>query len=873
MASCIQLALAALVWLALALPCHAQASKRVALVVGNSAYQNAPRLPNPANDAAAMGDLFRKAGFDVIPGNDLGYLELLRALKSFADRARNADIAVVFFAGHGIEAEGMNYLIPTDAKLLNEGDAQDEAFPLSRVIASVEPAKRLRLIILDACRDNPFQRTMKRTYASRAISVGLAAIPEPSRNTLIAYAAKAGSTASDGAQRHSPFTTALLKHLTTPGLDLRIALGRVRDEVMQVTGDAQEPYVYGSLGGSTVALVPEQKPTVVQTPQAPSQPAGPSSADMHREYEVAERIGTKGAWDSFLKNHPTGFYADMARAARDKIEQAEQSGRERVAADKAQREATARAEAERKAAAERVAAAERAAAEQAREAAARVQADRKAAADRAAAEQKAAAEKAQREAAARAEAEQRKAAAERVAAEQRAATERTQREAAVRAEMERKAAEQRIASAGDVITNSSSAKSVTRDAGKFVCGAAVAQQGRGQVGVGGPFNPVALRINVDGIKDLRTVAISPNGAEIATAGDDGLIRIWDAASFKPLRTLKGHQGEVYSIDYAPNGLMASAGWDGTVRLWNPGEERPAHTLEATPEKDDTPPGPIRQYSVAFYPSTPLKYMASTGHDGYVRIWDLQQMTKARAQFDHKGTADPRDLTSVVRSLSYEPKGSGEFVTGGYDGKVRFYLTANRRIDVKDAYSRKAIRVAYSPDGTRLVSAGSEGAGPARNKDSLKLWTVKGQTAKPLVGHGDYVVSASWSPDGNQIASGGGGLDKTVRLWDVHSGKPIAAFAGHTADIEAVIFDQRRQRLISVSEDKTLKVWDIAEKKELLTVAAFGEREYVAYTPEGCFTGTAGAENRLGVAEGKNVKPLSADEKALLFVPGGFVALR
>jgi uncharacterized caspase-like protein len=196
---------AALLLLAMALPC--QAEKRIALVIGNSGYQNATRLPNPANDAASMADLFKKAGFDVVSSRkDLGNLEFKRALREFTALAATADIAVVFYAGHGIEAKGSNYLLPVDVKLANEYDAEDEAIPLSRVIETIEPAKRLRLIILDACRDNPFNRTMQRSIATRSMSTGLAAISEPSTDTLIAYAAKAGSTAADGDTQHSPFT-------------------------------------------------------------------------------------------------------------------------------------------------------------------------------------------------------------------------------------------------------------------------------------------------------------------------------------------------------------------------------------------------------------------------------------------------------------------------------------------------------------------------------------------------------------------------------------------------------------------------------------------------------------------------------------------
>jgi len=288
------------------------AEKRVALVIGNGAYQNAAQLSNPVNDAKAMADLFRKAGFDVVDAREnLGSLDIKRAIRDFTNQVRNADIAVIYFAGHGIEVSGTNYLIPVDAKLANDFDAEDEALALDRVVRALEPAKRLRLIILDACRDNPFIRTMQRTIATRAVAGGLAKVEPTSSDTLIAFAAKAGSTAADGDGANSPFTTALLKNLAVPGLDVRLAFGRVRDDVLKSTGSRQEPFVYGSLGGSTVTLVPEPKRAA---------PPAISAGDIRRDYELAERVGTVQAWDSFLAQHKSGFYADLARAARAKLD-------------------------------------------------------------------------------------------------------------------------------------------------------------------------------------------------------------------------------------------------------------------------------------------------------------------------------------------------------------------------------------------------------------------------------------------------------------------------------------------------------------------------------------------------------------------------
>src|ERR1700681_1048110 len=282
-------------------PDAAWADKRVALIVGNSTYQTVPQLPNPSRDASAVAQMFRDAGFDSVDLQvAVGNLEFKRAIRKFEALADHADIAVLYYAGHGLEISGTNYLIPVDARLASDRDADDEAIPLERMVSSADGAKRLRLIILDACRDNPFVGSMRRErkVANRAVVGGLGKVEPTSTDTLIAYAAKAGSTADDGDGLHSPFTTAVLKNLTVPGLDVRLAFGRVRDEVLKMTSSRQEPFVYGSLGGGNISLVP-----------APAVPREAPVSDVKADFELVQQIGSVRAWEVFLGSHPTGFHA------------------------------------------------------------------------------------------------------------------------------------------------------------------------------------------------------------------------------------------------------------------------------------------------------------------------------------------------------------------------------------------------------------------------------------------------------------------------------------------------------------------------------------------------------------------------------------
>jgi Caspase domain len=287
----------------------AMAERRVALVIGNAKYEHADALTNTVNDANAIAAVLTKAGFDVVDERrDVGVVEFKRAVRDFVAAAANADIVVVYYSGHGIEVGGTNYLIPVDAKLASDFDIEDEAIALDRIITASQSAKRLSLIILDACRDNPFLHAAPHATATRSFANRLVGVQPAGADTLIAYAAKAGSVSYDGLGSNSPFTTALVKYIAEPGLDIRIALGKVRDDVLASTGNRQEPFVYGSLGGADISLVPAPE-APVRAPIA----VDPNVAVAH-EYEMAERVGARQAWESFLTVHSTGFYADLARA-------------------------------------------------------------------------------------------------------------------------------------------------------------------------------------------------------------------------------------------------------------------------------------------------------------------------------------------------------------------------------------------------------------------------------------------------------------------------------------------------------------------------------------------------------------------------------
>ena len=216
---------------------------RIALVIGNSKYEAFDTLANPKRDAAVIAEALGRSGFQNVKLLvDVNRASLLAALKSFTEDSKNANWAVVYFAGHGIELEGSNYLVPVDAKFEADADIPKEAVALDQVLNAVGAADKMRLVILDACRENPFAAEKK----SLSVGRGLARI-EPESGTLVAFATKHGHYATDGGDDNSPFTTSLVRRMDAPGLEINQLFRMVHDDVYASTGKKQEPFTYGQL--------------------------------------------------------------------------------------------------------------------------------------------------------------------------------------------------------------------------------------------------------------------------------------------------------------------------------------------------------------------------------------------------------------------------------------------------------------------------------------------------------------------------------------------------------------------------------------------------------------------------------------------------
>ena len=286
--------------LPLLLAASALAAERVALVIGNGDYVHTASLGNPHNDAADISAALRRLGFEVTQIDDAGKSDLEKGLQKLTRAAAKSNIAVVFYAGHGIEVDKRNFLVPVDARLESDQDVEFEAVPLDLALRAAGRASGLGLVILDACRNNPFLASMQRSGATRAIGRGLVRV-EPEGQTLVAYAAKEGTTADDGKGRNSPYTTALLRYLEEPGLEILQMFREVRDTVLEATGNRQQPFVSGSLSSEGVYLA-----------------ADPA----RKRWETVRRLNDPSALQAFLKEFPDSRLAAQAREKLSELAQA-----------------------------------------------------------------------------------------------------------------------------------------------------------------------------------------------------------------------------------------------------------------------------------------------------------------------------------------------------------------------------------------------------------------------------------------------------------------------------------------------------------------------------------------------------------------------
>jgi len=340
--------------------------RRVALVVGLSAYQHANILPNTLNDARSIAASLTRLGFDVDTVTDPDRNRLETAVRRLGDRARGADVALFYYAGHALEYGGQNWLVPVQADLHTERDVRFETLDVDAVIEQMQGQSRISLLILDSCRDNPFRHALEGNVRGLMASRGLAVQPGAA-GTLIVYATAPGQVAGDGDGPHSPFTSALLHHLEDPGVEIRTVITTVRAEVRKATMGMQVPWDSSSLEGQFFLR--------------------PVAADLETIYWESVRSSNDPAdLQAYLARYPNGVFAELARnrIARMRLGDAEQRAAEQKAAADAKRLA------EQQAATD---AAQRLAEQKATDEAARKLAEQRAAADgQRLADQKAAAE-------------------------------------------------------------------------------------------------------------------------------------------------------------------------------------------------------------------------------------------------------------------------------------------------------------------------------------------------------------------------------------------------------------------------------------------------------------------------------------------------
>jgi Caspase domain/Putative peptidoglycan binding domain len=291
------------------------ADKRVAFVVGNGAYKNVPALPNPAVDAKSMARMLRNVGFEVVEGSNLSRDKMTEKLLDFGKKAEGADVALFFYAGHGIAVNGTNYLLPVDADLKSEMDVKlGAAINVDTTLEQTMGDAKVKLVFLDACRDNPFANKIRSAKATRSVNVqtGLAEM-KSGEGTLLAFATGPGQTALDGeAGTNSPFTRALLANISQPGVEIQQAMTKVRAQVNEETSKGQLPWGHTNLIGSVYLNPAKSAGTAAEAPNTPA-PTSTAASEVELEFWRSIKDSNKiEEFNAYLTNYPNGTFKAIA---------------------------------------------------------------------------------------------------------------------------------------------------------------------------------------------------------------------------------------------------------------------------------------------------------------------------------------------------------------------------------------------------------------------------------------------------------------------------------------------------------------------------------------------------------------------------------
>jgi len=312
MTRCFSKAIVLLLGVLLAANSSLAQGKRVALVIGNSEYKHTPRLENPKNDATDMAAARKKLDFTVVEGRDLDKAAMDRTIRDFAEALGGAQVGLFFYAGHGLQVGGQNYLVPIDAKLTTASAIDFEMVRLDLVHRTMERETSTNILIMDACRDNPLARNLARALGTRSTQIGRGFAPvESGEGTLISFSTQPGNVALDGTGRNSPYAAALMKHIATPGDDLPTILINVRNDVMQETARRQVPWEHSAMTAKFYFIPPK------------------SSA---QQIELAFWASVKDSDNpavltSYLERYPDGSFAPLARALIEQHKQQQEAER------------------------------------------------------------------------------------------------------------------------------------------------------------------------------------------------------------------------------------------------------------------------------------------------------------------------------------------------------------------------------------------------------------------------------------------------------------------------------------------------------------------------------------------------------------------